>query len=185
MVQLRSEPLASVGRSRPRIGPLTKDDLPAIVISRLRATGAVTPDMTAVALDMGDGVERAVRLAHRRFPNGGGWSFFVCPQCGGRTRTLRLTEDGRLACRNCDGLLYRCQHADKATRIAHLRALLYGGPARHKPRWITIDRRRSLEAALRRLLIREREERLARVAAARKKLARNDPATAPKFLKRL
>jgi hypothetical protein len=129
--------------------------------------------MSALTVNMGDGLERKVKLAHTQFPNGGGWSFFVCPQCGARTRTLRLTEDGRLVCRRCDGLLYRCQHHDKSTRIAHLRALLYGGPARHKPRWINVDRRRRLEAALRRLLIREREERLERVEAARKAISRN------------
>lgn len=119
--------------------------------------------MSAIVVDMGDGVARQVGLAHTQFPNGGGWSWFVCPQCGHRTRTLRLTEDGRLVCRRCDGLLYRCQHHDKSTRIAHLRALLYGGPARHKPRWINVDRRRRLEASLRRLLIRQREERLERM----------------------
>src|SRR5579862_9163747 len=120
MVQLRSGP------SRHALArPLSKDDLPAIGISRLRATGVVTPSMSAISINMGDGLERQVRLAHTQFPNGGGWSFFVC--------------------RQCDGLLYRCQHNDKETRIAHLRALLYGGPARHKPRAWTIDRRRSME----------------------------------------
>jgi hypothetical protein len=168
MVQLRSEPVASVGDQRPRIRPLAKDDLPAIGISRLRATGVVTPSMTAIAVNMGDGLERKVALSHTQFPNGGGWSFFICPQCGMRTRTLRLTEDGRLVCRRCDGLLYRCQHHDKATRIAHLRALLYGSPARlkregQKPRRVPMDRRRALEGALRRLLIRQRQERLERM----------------------
>jgi hypothetical protein len=166
-VQLRSGPSRHVPARK-----LSKDDLPAIGISRLRATGVVTPSMSAIAINMGDGLERPVKLAHTRFPNGGGWSFFVCPQCGHRTRTLRLTEDGRLVCRRCDGLLYRCQHHDKETRIAHLRALLYGGPARHKPRAWTMDRRRSLEAALRRLLIRQRQECMDRVAAARKRVTR-------------
>lgn len=170
-MQLRSEPIASVGDQRPRIRPLAKDDLPAIGISRLRATGVVTPSMTAIAVNMGDGVERKIALSHTQFPNGGGWSFFVCPQCATRTRTLRLTEDARLVCRRCDGLLYRCQHHDKATRIAHLRALLYGSPARHKRRWISnAERRRSLEAALRRLIIRQRQERLDRVEAWRKRI---------------
>jgi hypothetical protein len=146
--------------------------LPAIGISRLRATGVVTPGMSAIAVNMGDGLERPVKLAHTRFPNGGGWSFFVCPQCGHRARTLRLTENGRLVCGRCDGLFYRCQHHDKETRIAHLRALLYGGPARHKPRAVGMDRRRSLESALRRLLIRQRQECMDRVAAARKRATR-------------
>jgi hypothetical protein len=133
--------------------------------------------MTAIMVNMGDGRERKIALAHTKFPNGGGWSFFVCPQCGTKTRTLRLTEDARLVCRRCDGLLYRCQHHDKSTRIAHLRALLYGGPARHKPRWINVDRRRRLEASLRRLLIRQRQERLDRVEAARKAMSHHLPLT--------
>jgi Transposase zinc-ribbon domain len=165
MVQLRSRPSRHVPAAR----RLSKDDLPAIGISRLRATGVVTPNMSAIAINIGDGLERPVKLAHTRFPNGGGWSYFVCPQCGHRTRTLRLTDQGNLVCRRCDGLLYRCQHHDKESRVAHLRALLYGAPARHKPRWLRMDRRRSLEAALRRLLIRERQQRLERVDAARKR----------------
>jgi hypothetical protein len=118
--------------------------------------------MDRVTLRIG-ALERVIGLAHLRFPNGGGWSLFICPQCRRPRRVLRLTETGKLACCDCDGLLYRCQLHDKSGRIAHLRALLYGGPARHKPRWINIDRRRRLEASLRRLLIREREERLERM----------------------
>ena len=168
MVQLRSEPVASVGGRSDRIRPLTKDDLPSLKISRLRATGVVTPDMTSVTVAIGE-LERRVGLSHTRFPNNGGWSWFVCPQCQHRTSTLRLTEDNRLACWKCDGAPYACQRrGNAATRIAHLRALLYGSPARHKPRCVNIDRRRSLEAALRRLLIRQRQERLDRIESARK-----------------
>lgn len=168
MVQLRSESVASVGGRSEQVRPLTKDDLPKISISRLRATGAVRPDMASVTLRIGAPRDQkpggfVIGLAHLRFPNGGGWSLFICPQCRRPRRVLRLTEAGKLACCDCDGLLYRCQLHDKSGRIAHLRALLYGGPARHKPRWINIDRRRRLEASLRRLLIREREERLERM----------------------
>ena len=156
-MQLRSRPPRHVPEGR--IRPLAKDDLPAIAVSRLRATGAIKPDMTSIAVRIGE-LERTIGLAHMQFPNGGGWSWFVCPQCQHRARTLRLTEDNRLCCWRCDGLRYACQHHDKAIRIAHLRALLYGGPARHKPRRVSLDRRRSLETALRRLIIRERQERL-------------------------
>ena len=164
MVQLRSEPVASVGDQRPRIKSLTKDDLPKINISRLRATGAVKPDMDRVTLSIGE-LERVVALAHLHFPNGGGWSLFICPQCDRPRRVLRLTEAGRLACCDCDGLLYRCQQtvAGRLSRIAHLRALLYGGPVKHKRRWLNPDRRQRLEASLRRLLIRQRQDRLERM----------------------
>ena len=42
-----------------------------------------------------------VALSLVRFPNGGSWSFFLCP-CGRRARILRLFEGG-LACRQCLG----------------------------------------------------------------------------------
>jgi hypothetical protein len=157
MVQLRSGPPRYV--STGRIRPLAKDDLPSISVSRLRATGVIRPDMTAIAVKVGE-LERTVGLAHTTFPNGGGWSWFVCPQCQHRTRTLRLTEDNRLCCWRCDGLLYACQHHDPAIRIARLKALLYGGQARHKPRWISIDRRRRLELSLRRALLVQRQNAL-------------------------
>lgn len=138
--------------------------MPAVSVSRLRASGAVRPDMTEATVKVGD-LERTVGLQHLHFPNGGGWSFFVCPQCRNRRRTLRLTEDGRLVCWRCDGLLYRCQRKDRTLTIARLRGLLYGAPARLKPRWllnISLDRRRRLELSLRRAIILERQERLAR-----------------------
>jgi hypothetical protein len=117
--------------------------------------------MAKVTLKVGE-LERVVGLQHLHFPNGGGWSFFVCPQCGHRTRTLRLTEDGRLVCWRCDGLPYRCQQQDRTLTIKRLRALLYGPAARVKPRWLNIDRRRRLELSLRRAIIRERQERIDR-----------------------
>lgn len=159
MVQLRSGPARPL--SQGRIKPLRKDDLPAIGVSRLRATGVIRPDMARVTLKVGE-LERTIGLQHIHFPNGGGWSFFLCPQCGHRRRTLRLTEDGRLVCWRCDGLLHCCQRQDRSLRIARLRALLYGGPARLKPRWLNIDRRRRLEASLRRAIILERQERIDR-----------------------
>jgi hypothetical protein len=147
-----------------RVRPLAKDDLPAVSISRLRATGVIRPDMASVVVKVGE-LEREVGLAHIQFPNGGGWSLFVCPVCQHLTRTLRLTEDGRLCCWRCDGLKYACQLNDKSLTIARLKALLYGGPARHKgPRLrINVDRRRRLEIALRRALIRQRQDRLDRM----------------------
>ena len=162
-MQLRSLPVASVGGKR--LGPLNKDDLPAVSVSRLRALDVIRPDMTSVAVKVAD-LERTVGLQHIHFPNGGGWSFFVCPQCGHRARTLRLTGDGRLACRRCDGLRYRCERIDRGDRsvtIAKLKALLYGPRQRIKPHFnLTVDRRRRLEASLRRALIRERQARLER-----------------------
>ena len=65
-------------------------------VSRLRAEGKITADMTSVWIGFGAiELQREVRLEHRRFPNGGSWSFFLCPRCDRRVRRLSL-NDGRL-----------------------------------------------------------------------------------------
>jgi hypothetical protein len=141
---------------------LTQDDCPSISVSRLRALGEVTEDMGSVRIAIA-GVEREVRLSHRRFPNGGGWSFFLCPVCGRRARVLKLFE--KIACWRCTRagvpprrLYYRVELGDRVGRIERLTALLYSGQAaRLKPRpGRTIDRRARTEQALRRALIAER-----------------------------
>ena len=76
-----------------------RDDLPAASISRLRATGSVTPEMTGTVVRLGD-VEVSVSLAHIRFPNGGGWSYFLCPACGRMAQRLRLLA-GQPLCSRC------------------------------------------------------------------------------------
>ena len=56
-----------------------------------------------------------------RFPNGGSWSFFVCP-CGRRARILRLYEGG-LACLRClaaRGLRARVELVSHASKRAAL-----------------------------------------------------------------
>ena len=139
--------------------PTTQDDLPAVSVSRLRALGEVAEDMGKVRVEIA-GVSREVGLSHRRFPNGGGWSFFICPSCGRRARVLKLYE--KIACWRCTRfdarpLAYRVKQGDKALRIERLRQRLQGGPARVRPRpGRTIDRRWRTEVALRRALIAER-----------------------------
>lgn len=104
--------------------------------------------MKTVRLEL-QGLTFDVGLAHTRFPNGGGWSYFVCP-CGRLARTVRLLE-GRLVCRRCDGLLARCQMDDKGPAINRLLERLA------EPK---IERRAWLERSLRRKLSVERERRL-------------------------
>jgi hypothetical protein len=63
---------------------LFQDDLASVSISRLRASGVVTSDMRSVNIVFGegdDGLARGGKVVHRRFPNGGSWSFYVCPAC--------------------------------------------------------------------------------------------------------
>jgi hypothetical protein len=87
---------------------LLLESLPASPnVSRLRAEGKITADMTSVWIGFGAiELKREVRLAHRRFPNGGCWSFFLCPRCERRARRLRL-NDGRPMCSYCCGNFHR------------------------------------------------------------------------------
>jgi hypothetical protein len=78
---------------------IVREDLPCVKISRLRATGAVTEAMTEITVWFGD-VTAIVGLWHLHFPNGGGWSYFLCPACGQRAQRLRLLVD-QVLCRRC------------------------------------------------------------------------------------
>ena len=135
------------------------DDLPAVSVSRLRALGDLTADTKTTTVNFSD-VEFVVALSLRRFPNGGSWSFFLCP-CGRRARILRLFEGG-LACRSCladRGLRPRVQLIAAHKRAAYhapriLARLNSNTPARLFPRpGRKLDRRANLEAKLRRSLI--------------------------------
>ena len=76
-----------------------QDDLPSISVSRLRALGVVTAEMTRTTVGIAD-VEFEVGLDLVRFRNGNSWSFFLCPCCGRRARTLKLF-DGCVLCWRC------------------------------------------------------------------------------------
>jgi hypothetical protein len=100
---------------------LFQDDLPSVSISRLRASGVMTSDTKSVDIVFGDGLRREVRVVHRRFPNGGEWSFFLCPVCSRPARVLKLHE--KPMCRRCclrEEIGYRVsqRHAQRACRCA-------------------------------------------------------------------
>jgi hypothetical protein len=151
---------------------LFQDDLASLSISRLRASGVVTRDTKLVEIVFGEGnngLTREVKVVHRRFPNGGEWSFFLCPICERPARILKLHE--KPMCRRCclsQGIGYRVSGGTPAerdlarvARLHKLRELLDGGPVRLKPRpGRKLDRRWSLTVSYRRGMIREREELL-------------------------
>jgi hypothetical protein len=121
--------------------------------------GDITAEMKTTTVKFDD-VEFVVALSLRRFPNGGGWSFFLCP-CGRRARILRLIEGG-LACSQClkaRGLRPRVELVRTEKRAAYhapriLARLNSTVPARINPRpGRILDRRVNLEAKLRRSLI--------------------------------
>jgi hypothetical protein len=131
-----------------------QDDLPSVFISRLRATGVITAEMTEVVVCLGD-LEQTVGVTLRRFPGGGNWSRFVAPCCGWKVRMLRLL-DGVLVCTRCctrRGVRYKCEPAGRRQRaelrIPKLRAMLETPVSlRLKPvLWGKLERRSRLEAA--------------------------------------
>jgi hypothetical protein len=135
-------------------------------VSRLRAEGKITADMTSVWIGFGAiELKREVRLTHRRFPNGGSWSFFLCPRCQRRVRRLRL-NDGRPMCSYCCGNFHRISYgspeqrsAAREQRIENLCKLIDRGPARLNPRpGRVLDRRMWLTFSLRRAKIVKRWE---------------------------
>ena len=137
--------------------------------SRLRALGMIQPGAPSAVVSFGEGadaLQREVKLWHRTWSNGGGFSLFICPRCEGKAQILRL-YDGAPQCRNClrrQGVQFRIAYGTqaeraeaRAKRIEKLRARLNGPPLRLHPReGRDIERRRPLEWSLRRAMIVER-----------------------------
>jgi hypothetical protein len=141
-----------------------QDNLPTSPsVSTLRASGLVDRNTKSVVIAFGEGADalwREIRVTHRQFPNGGGWSFFACPRCSRRARVLKI-YDGLPMCWRCcaaNGVRYRSaggstmeRDAARTERIERLRGLLDGYPARLHPRpGRVLDRRRGLETSLQR-----------------------------------
>jgi hypothetical protein len=140
------------------------DELPSLGVSRLRATGAIKLGDRQVIILFG-GRMKLISVAHTVFKNGGSWSYFRCPKCGGRKKKLWLVDDAP-RCRLCLeklGVRYRSAYAFGQTerlrvrdrRVDRLQAMLEGGPLRLKPvpaNWGNrrLDRRIRLTWALQR-----------------------------------
>ena len=151
------------------------DQLVTLTASRLRATGAIRLEDRHGIIAFGD-KQKLVGLAHTMFPNGGSWSFFVCPKCGRRAKRLWLLDDAP-RCRLCLeklGVRYRAAYGfgrterlrERDRRVDRLQAMLEGSPMRFKPvppNWGNrrLDRRNRLTVALHRARI---ATRLAQIA---------------------
>ena len=75
------------------------DELVGVAASRLKVTGAIRLEDRHGILAFGDR-QKLVCVAHTVFENGGSWSFFVCPRCGGRKKKLWLFDDAP-RCQTC------------------------------------------------------------------------------------
>jgi hypothetical protein len=143
------------------------DQLVSVGVSRLRATGAIRLEDRQALIPFGE-QNKLIGVAHTKFPNGGSWSYLVCPKCGRRAKRLWLVDDAP-RCRLCLeklGVRYRSAYGfgrterlrERDRRIDRLQAMLEGGPMRFKPvppNWGNrrLDRRNRLTAALRRARI--------------------------------
>ena len=90
------------------------DELVSVGVSRLRATGAIRLEDRHGIIAFGDKDHdlqrrKCIGVVHTRFPNGGSWSYFVCPRCGGRKKKLWLVDDAPrcLSCCWSLGVRYR------------------------------------------------------------------------------
>src|ERR1700722_14080729 len=90
------------------------DQLLGLTASRLKASGAIRLEDRHGFVAFGDedhGGERrkCIGVAHTKFPNGGAWSYFICPRCGGRKKKLWLVDDAPrcLSCCWALGVRYR------------------------------------------------------------------------------
>jgi hypothetical protein len=92
---------------RERLRPLCREDLPQVRVSRLRAANMIGPSTSEVAISLG-AHSFVVRLYLQRFPNGGSWSLFLCPECSRTCRILWFFSAARssdhldhVICRRC------------------------------------------------------------------------------------
>src|SRR6516164_1419107 len=108
---------------------------------------------------------KLIGVAHTVFKNGGSWSYFRCPRCGGRSKKLWLVDDAPRCVKCCWslGVRHRSAYAfgrsdrlrERDHRVDKLQAMLESGPLRLKPvpaNWGNrrLDRRIRLTWALQR-----------------------------------
>jgi hypothetical protein len=140
------------------------DELASLTASRLKATGAIRLEDRHGIIAFGD-KQKLVGVAHTVFKNGGSWSYFICPRCGGRKKKLWLVHDAPRCLKCCWslGVRYRAAYGfgrterlrERDRRVDKLEAMLEGGPMRFKPvppSWGNrrLDRRNRLTWALHR-----------------------------------
>jgi len=97
------------------------DEFEHVRVSRFRAMGVIDPSRSDALIPFPGGKAKLIGVKHVRFPNGGGWSYFVCPKCGRRTPTLYLIDAAPL-CAHCCGKL----------NIRHRSCYGFGRDARRK-----------------------------------------------------
>jgi hypothetical protein len=96
------------------------DQLVSLAASRLKATGAIRLEDRQGIIAFGD-KQKLVGVAHTVFENGGAWSYFICPRCGGRKKKLWLVDNAPrcLSCCWSLGVRYRSAYGfGRAERLS-------------------------------------------------------------------
>jgi hypothetical protein len=131
------------------------DELASRTASRLKVTGEIRLGDRHGVIAFGDkehGGERrkCTGIAHTNFPNGGSWSYFICPGCGGRKKKLWFVEDAPrcLSCCWSLGVRYRSAYGfGRAERLRERDRYVDRVQARRlrgRPRRLTDTMRRSM-----------------------------------------
>ena len=97
------------------------DQYEKIKASYFRARDVIDPAKNVALIPCANGRSKLLDTTHTRFPSGGGWSFFRCPQCGRRAGVLYLVRDAPRCVRCCD-----------AMNIKHATAYGFGRDARRR-----------------------------------------------------
>jgi hypothetical protein len=125
------------------------DEVESIAVSRLRATGVIRLEDRHGIIAFGD-KQKLVGVAHTVFANGGSWSYFVCPKCGGRKKKLWLVDDAPrcLSCCWSLGVRYRSTYGfGRAERLSERDLYVdrvHDRRLRGRKRRLTMTMRRSL-----------------------------------------
>jgi hypothetical protein len=131
------------------------DQLVSLAVSRLRTTGAIKLEDRHGVIAFGEedhGGERrkCIGVTHTKFPNGGSWSYFICPRCGGRKKKLWLVDDAP-RCLNCCwalGVRYRSAYgfgrAERLSERDHYLDRVQARRLRGRKRRPTMTMRRSM-----------------------------------------
>ena len=80
------------------------DEFASVRVSRLRASGVINPAKRQAVIPFPNGTNKLLNVAHTHLKHGGGWSFFLCPQCAKLAQKLYSIDDRPLCWRCCDAM---------------------------------------------------------------------------------
>jgi hypothetical protein len=94
------------------------DEFTRLRVCRYRALGIVDPAKNYAQIEV-DGKTKLIYTAHTQLKWGGGFSYFVCPNCGKWAQNLYLVDDAPLCRRCCQqrNIWFRSQYGTRGERL--------------------------------------------------------------------